>query len=85
MKGVCNMSNNTDSIKSKLYPLVEKNMNSRITDYKVCLQEFLSARNKSIFSTMPLDRIYYGDEDIKKMFNAVGIEINDAKNSILNT
>lgn len=79
------MSNNTDSIKTKLYPLVEKNMNSRMTDYKVCLQEFLSTRNRSIFSTMPLDRIYYGDDDIKKMFAAVGIEINEAKNAIANT
>ena len=79
------MSNNTDSIKTKLYPLVEKNMSSRMTDYKVCLQEFLSTRNRSIFSTMPLDRIYYGDDDIKKMFAAVGIEINEAKNAIANT
>ena len=78
-------ANNTASIKEKLYSTIEKNLNSNILAYKSTVNDFFTARNKSMFSTTPIDRIYYGGEDIKKMFKCLNVDTTQVENAIINT
>ena len=73
------------NIKDKVTPLVEKNMPSSIHKYNSVITTFMSKRNTSMFSTIPVDRIYYGADDIKAMFDCLGISIKDVENAIANT
>ena len=73
------------NIKDKVVPLVDKGISSNITGYKAVVTEFMSKRNKAIFSTIPIDRIYYGTDDIKKMFDCLHIKVKDVENGIANT
>nr|DAM71705.1 MAG TPA: hypothetical protein [Caudoviricetes sp.] len=76
---------NKAAIKTMIYPTIEKNMQKNYNQYRQCVAEFVTDRNKSLFNTMPLDRIYYGTDDIDKMFKAVDISISAVKTAILNT
>lgn len=76
---------NKAAIKSMIYPEVEKCIQKNISSYKRCVAQFISDRNKSLFSTMPLDRMYYGIDDINKMFSAVQVDKKNVKQAILNT
>lgn len=80
-----NTTKNKAAIKTMIYPTIEKNIQKNLTRYKQCVAEFITDRNKSLFDTMPLDRIYYGADDIEKMFKAVDISMPAVKTAILNT
>lgn len=80
-----NTTKNKAAIKTMIYPTIEKNIQKNLIRYKQCVAEFITDRNKSLFDTMPLDRIYYGADDIEKMFKAVDISMPAVKTSILNT
>ena len=80
-----NTTKNKAAIKTMIYPTIEKNIQKNLTRYKQCVAEFITDRNKSLFDTMPLDRIYYGANDIEKMFKAVDISMSAVKTAILNT
>ena len=79
------MATNTHAIRSTLYPLVESSMKANTKKFDVAIADFMNKRHESLFSPMPLDRIFYGDDDRDTMFNAIAIDPNKAKNAILNT
>lgn len=76
---------NEKAILDTVYPKVSSNMVKRLPQYRACTSSFMTDRSKSIFNTMPLDRIFYGADDINKMFAAVDIDKSLVKNGILNT
>ena len=73
------------NIRDKVSPLVENGLSSNLKGYKSVVTEFMSKRNKSLFSTVPIDRIYYGTDDINKMFSCLHIDTKDITNAIANT
>lgn len=78
------MANNS-SIKDNVYKKVEQIMPSRLSAYKNCLSTFVTDRHEALFKTAPLDRIYYRESDIEKMFTAVNIQKSLVKDAIANT
>lgn len=80
------MQNNTEVIKSEIYPLVEKSLNGRgMYNFVKLISDFLKAREKQLYSSMPLDRIPYSAQDRDKMFDAIGISPDKIKEAIDNT
>ena len=76
---------NKSSIKDNVYTKVESILPKRMSAYKNCLSSFITDRHEELFKTAPLDRIYYRDSDITKMFEAVDIEKRLVKDAISNT
>lgn len=81
------MANNkkTAVIKSNLYPMVEKSMKENIKEFDKCIAKFFNDRHEELFRTMPLDRIYYRDQDREELFNALKITDDQIQNVIRNT
>lgn len=76
---------NKSSIKDNVYTKIENILPKRLSQYKKCLSTFITDRHAELFKTAPLDRIYYRESDITKMFEAVGIEKRVVKDAISNT
>lgn len=73
------------AILTMVYPKVEAALKTHLSKYKKCVADFMTDRSKSMFQTMPLDRIFYGADDITKMFDSLGLEKTMVKNGIINT
>lgn len=67
------MSKSTNAIVTKLYPDVEKSMHKNLNKFKACIARFIEKRSQYLYDIGPADRIYYGEEDAKEMFDAIGI------------
>lgn len=76
---------NKSSIKDNVYTKVESILPKRMTNYKQCLSSFITDRHKELFKTAPLDRLYYRESDVTKMFEAVDIDKKMVKDAISNT
>lgn len=76
---------NKSSIKDNVYTKIESIIPKRLSQYKACLSTFITDRHEELFKTAPLDRLYYRESDITKMFEAVGIEKKVVKDAISNT
>lgn len=76
---------NKSSIKDNVYTKVESIFPKRLSQYKSCLSTFITDRHEELFKTAPLDRLYYRESDITKMFEAVNIEKKVVKDAISNT
>lgn len=76
---------NKSSIKDNVYTKVESILPKRLSQYKNCLSTFITDRHEELFKTAPLDRLYYRESDITKMFEAVDIEKRIVKDAISNT
>lgn len=76
---------NKSSIKDNVYTKIESIIPKRLSQYKKCLSTFITDRHEELFKTAPLDRLYYRESDITKMFEAVGIEKKVVKDAISNT
>jgi hypothetical protein len=76
---------NKSSIKDNVYTKIEGILPKRINIYKQCLSTFITDRHESLFKTAPIDRIYYRDADIDKMFTSVNIDKSIVKDAISNT
>ena len=76
---------NKSSIKDNVYTKIESIIPKRLSQYKTCLSTFITDRHEELFKTAPLDRLYYRESDITKMFEAVGIEKKVVKDAISNT
>lgn len=72
-------------IKDKVVPLIDKSMPKNQSKYKAVVTEFMANRNKSMFSTMPVDRIFYGVDNAKKLFGSLEINEKDISGAIANT
>ena len=67
------MAKSTTAIVDKLYPLVEKSMDTNYSKYKKCLSNFMEKRSKDLFATAPINRIFYGAEDAEELYQALNI------------
>ena len=76
---------NKSSIKDNVYTKIESIIPKRLSQYKTRLSTFITDRHEELFKTAPLDRLYYRESDITKMFEAVGIEKKVVKDAISNT
>lgn len=76
---------NKSSIKDNVYTKIESIIPKRLSQYKACLSTFITDRHEELFKTAPLDRLYYRESDITKMFEAIGIEKKVVKDAISNT
>lgn len=76
---------NKSSIKDNVYTKIESIIPKRLLQYKTCLSTFITDRHEELFKTAPLDRLYYRESDITKMFEAIGIEKKVVKDAISNT
>lgn len=79
------MATNTKAIKATLYPLIDASMKNNIKKFDSVIADFMNKRHESLFSTTPIERIFYGDDDRDAIFTAIAIDPNKIKNAILNT
>lgn len=62
----------TTAIVTGVYPMVVKSMEKNLKKYKDNIGKFLEARSKEMYDIGPMDRIYFGAEDLKDYWTAVG-------------
>ena len=72
-------------IKDRVFPSVDKGVTANKAGYRSVITQFMAKRNKAMFSTIPIDRIYYGADDIKQMLDCLHIHNKDVENVIDNT
>lgn len=63
-------------IVKQLYPIIENKINTPafIRKFKILMGEFIERRHASLYDIAPCDRIYFTQEDVNKMYQAVGIK-----------
>lgn len=76
---------NEKAILDMVYPTVAKNVNDKLPKFRTCISDFMTNRSKALFNTVPLERIFYGEDDVKKMFNSLDISKSSVHNGIINT
>lgn len=64
---------NTSGILKICYPLVEKAMKSRMSQWKLCISRFMQKRTTMLYDTMPCDRIFYDETDSDDLFSALNL------------
>jgi hypothetical protein len=79
------ITKDTSSILNILYPKVEKSLGKNINKFKQCVSNFINDRNAVLFDTCPCDRIYYGEDDAAKMFEALDISRAEVAEAIYGT
>lgn len=75
----------TSAIVNGVYPIVSKAMEKNLNKYKANIGKFLEARSKELYDIAPFDRIYFGSEDLKDFYNAVGFTEADIQQHINKT
>lgn len=75
---------NTTAIKDKLLPKVEEAMsNSSVrSNYKRCVNDFISVRAQRLYDTVPCDRIPCFETEMDKLFDVLKIKKKDVKEII---
>lgn len=63
----------TKAIVTELAPKVANLMSKNLNKYKACLSRFMDKRHAELFDTAPYSRIFYGEEDIKDLYDSIGI------------
>lgn len=76
---------NTTAIVDYIYPLVEKSLKTRLTQYKAMLSRFISTRSEQLYAIAPYDRIYYMQADIDDFFRSLNIDIKKVKEALTKT
>lgn len=64
---------NTTALKTKLYPIVVKDIQQNELKYKKCVARFMQKRAVSLYDTGPNDRIPFGTEDLNDFYTSFGI------------
>jgi hypothetical protein len=75
----------TTAIVTGVYPIVSKSMEKNLNKYKANIGNFLNERSKELYDIAPFDRIYFGSEDLKNYYDAVGFKEEDIKQHINKT
>lgn len=75
----------TSAFKDILYPMVVESMKKNSKKYKDVLSKFMTSRAQDLYDIAPCERILFGDQDRKDLFNALGISQNDIKAIIKKT
>ena len=76
---------NTDAILKQVYPLIEKALNSRLNQWKLCMSRFMQKRSTMLFDTVPCDRIVYNDNDRKDLFDSLAVSSTEVIEGMKNT
>lgn len=63
----------TSVVRDQLYSKVEKSMKTNINQWKKIMSNFFQERSEALYDIAPIDRIYFGQEDEDKLFNALKI------------
>lgn len=81
------MAQQDDIIKSKVFPMIRTKLStSNIkSKYKQCIGRFMEKRSEQLNAIAPYDRIYFGDEDYKDLFNSIGINDREIQKYIKET
>ena len=76
---------NTSGILKICYPIVEKAMNSRINQWKLCMSKFMQKRSSMLYDTMMCDRIFFDENDANELYSALNISSKDILEGIKQT
>ena len=79
------MAKNTKALVTKLYPLVEKALKTRLREYKGCVGRFINKRNDLLYDIAPCDRIFFGKDDIDDFFMSMKITIPQVREALSET
>ena len=77
----------TSAIRDMLYPEIEKILNTQrgMSAYKKNISDFISMRTVDIYDNIPCARIYFREDDVKALFNSIGLDMSVATNALSNT
>lgn len=80
-------NSDTTAVRDISYPEVEAKLSisANVNKYKRFMAEFMSRRQKDLYSNMPTKQIYYSNDDVNKWFAATGIDKKIIKNGIKQT
>lgn len=67
----------TSVIVNKLYPVIEKSLNSNTNALKRVISEFINKNYELLYAIAPYDRIYWGANDTEAMFKALKLTEKD--------
>ena len=65
----------TTAIVKKIYPMIEKALSDKkiLDKYKRNIGSFMNARHEDLYDIAPFSRMYWGDNDTKAFYEALGI------------
>jgi len=69
----------TNVIVTKLYPLIEKSMNSNMTKYKSAISKYVTRHNKELYDICPASRIFYTNKDREELLSALQLDEKDVE------
>ena len=58
-------------IVDEIYSIIDKNLESRISNLKKCIEKFIHERQAQLYDYAPVDRIYFKKQDETNFFNSV--------------
>lgn len=67
----------THVIIEKVYPMVEKSLNSNLNKYKNAIADFINKNSALLYDVAPYNNIRYTESDVQKLFSAFDFTEND--------
>lgn len=77
------MKKDTTALKTYLYPMVSKSLETNNKKFVAAMGRFVQARASSLYDTGPFDRIFFGKDDIDDFFKSIGFTEQDVINKAL--
>lgn len=75
----------TVAILNEVYPEVEKKMKTNLSKYKQCVSRFINNRTNVLYANAPMEKMYFGENEIEDFFKSTGIDRNVVKEGISHT
>ncbi len=75
----------TEAVLKKVYPLVERAMDTRKPQWMKVMSSFMAKRQTSLFDIAPCDRIYYNDNDREELFTALNLSMSEIRTYLRDT
>ena len=73
---------NTTAILTEAYPEVEKKIKSNVNKYKQCVSRFINSRTNVLYANAPMEKMYFGENEIIDFFKSTNIDRNIIKTAI---
>lgn len=67
----------TKALVTGLYPIVSNSLSKNTNKFKQCVGKFVERRARELYDTCPCDRIYFGVEELKEFYAAMGFTASD--------
>ena len=67
-----------------IYPLVESNLNTRVSSLKKCIERFINSRQAALYDYAPVDRIYFKKSDVNDFFKSINVDLKTVTNILPN-